>query len=145
MKAIKIAQVPAPAVRVTDTVQTAIPIMGNNAGCGIAVMDGEHLAGTISQEDVMKRVVSAGRDPAATLVKDAMTAPVSRTITPDTETDEALRLMFTYQQCYLPIVDEAGKLKGWLSICHLFQNHMDDLKGELESLVSYIAADGPGG
>lgn len=145
MKAIKIAQVPPPAVQVTDTVKRAIPIMGNDEGCGIAVLDGDRLVGTISKEDVMLRVVAEGLDPAATGVREVMTSPPRKTILPDTDADEALRLMFDNKQCYLPIVDEASRLRGWISICHLFRNHVDDLKNEIESLASYMAADGPGG
>ena len=145
MKAIKIAQVPAPSVQVNDTVQKAIPVMGSSAGCGIAVMDGKQLVGTISKEDVMTRVVGAGLDPATTIVRDVMTSPAQQTITPETDADEALRLMFSNQQCYLPIVDQQQELRGWLSICHLFKNHVEDLKGELDSLASYMGADGPGG
>jgi CBS domain-containing protein len=145
MKAIKLAQVPAPSVQISDTVKHALPVMGNDAGCGIAVMDGNQLVGTISKEDVMVRVVAAGLDPGATIVKDVMTSPPAKTITPDIDADEALRLMFSHRQCYLPIVDDQQKLRGWLSICHLFRNHVDDLKNELDSLASYIAADGPGG
>lgn len=145
MKAIKIAQVPAPSVQATDYVQRALPIMGNNEGCGIAVMEGERLVGTISKEDVLSRVVEAGLSPAVTMVKDVMTSPPRKTIPPDMDADEALRLMFSHQQCYLPIVDDEQNLRGWISICHLFRNHVDDLKNELESLASYMAADGPGG
>jgi len=145
MKAIKIAQVPAPSVPIGANVKQALPIMGNDEGCGIAVIDGDRLVGTISKEDVMLRVVAAGLDPARTPVRDVMTSPPKKTIGPDMDADEALRLMFSEKQCYLPIVDQARRLRGWLSICHLFRNHVDDLKNELDSLAAYIAADGPGG
>ncbi len=145
MKAIKIAQVPAPSVQTSATVRQALPIMGNDEGCGIAVMEGQRLVGTISKEDVMLRVIAAGLDAGTTIVREVMTSPPKKTISPETDADEALRLMFAEKQCYLPIVDAEQKLQGWLSICHLFRNHVDDLKLELESLASYISADGPGG
>jgi hypothetical protein len=66
-------------------------------------------------------------------------------VSTETETDEALKLMFDRKQCYLAIVDQEGILKGWLAICNLFQDHVTDLTRELDSLASYIAADGPGG
>ena len=144
MKVIKIAQMPPPAVPVTATVKQAVPIMGNENGCALAVMDGERLAGTFSKDDVLKRVVAAGLNPETTSVGDVMNTAFE-TITTDIGTDEALKLMFTRRRCYFPVVDDQGALKGWLALCHLFQNHVDDLGRELDALESYISADGPGG
>ena len=79
-----------------------------------------------------------------TLVGDVMSVAVD-TIPVDMETDEALKLMFTQRRCYYPVVDSQGAIKGWLALCHLFQNHVEDLGRELDSLESYISADGPGG
>jgi hypothetical protein len=69
----------------------------------------------------------------------------AETVTTETETDEALKQMFARKKCYLGIVDNNGTLKGWLAICNLFQDHVEDLSRELDSLASYISADGPGG
>ncbi len=144
MKVIKIAQVPPPAVQTTATVKEAIPAMDSQHGCGIAVLDGTRLVGTLSRDDVLQRVVGQGMNPESTRVREVMNAAPD-TVRADTETDEALKLMFARRKCYLGIVDEAGALKGWLAICNLFQDHVEDLTRELDSLASYISADGPGG
>jgi predicted transcriptional regulator len=144
MKVIKIAQVPPPTVQTTATVKEAIPAMDSQRGCGIAVLEGKRLVGTLSRDDVMQRVISAGMKPESTLVREVMNAAPD-VVNTDTETDEALRLMFARRKCYLGIVDKEGALKGWLAICSLFQDHVEDLTRELDSLASYISADGPGG
>lgn len=144
MKVIKIAQVPPPTVPINATIREAIPIMGSEQGCAVAVMDGERLAGTLSKDDVMVRVIAAGLNPDTTKVGEVMTSP-PLTVTAETGTDEALKLMFSRHQCYFPVVDKEGRIKGWLAICHLFQNHVEDLGRELDSLESYLSADGPGG
>jgi predicted transcriptional regulator len=144
LKVIKIAQVPPPAVSMHATVKQAIPIMGSEQGCALAVMDGERLAGTLSKDEVLTRVVAAGLDPATTKVGDVMTAP-AETVTVDTETGEALKLMFSRRCCYFPVVDHQGAVKGWLALCHLFQNHVEDMGRELDALEAYLSADGPGG
>ncbi len=144
MKVIKIAQVPPPTILINATIKEAIPAMGSRHGCGIAVMDGNRLAGTLSRDDVMLRVIGAGLNPETTRVGQVMNAP-AETVTADTETDAALKLMFERKKCYLGIVDESGTLKGWLAICNLFQDHVEDLTRELDSLAAYISADGPGG
>jgi CBS domain-containing protein len=144
MKVIKIAQVPPPAVPITATVKQAIPIMAREQGCALAVMDGDRLAGTISKDDLIRRVIGEGLNPETATVGEVMTSP-AETITVETEADEALKLMFTRHRCYYPVVDRQGALKGWLAVCHLFQNHVEDLGRELDALESYLSADGPGG
>lgn len=144
MKAIKIAQVPPPTLPIAATVKQAVTALGSERGCAVAVMDGNRLAGTLSKDDVLLRVVGGGLNPETTTVGEVMTSSV-RTATVDTKAEEALRLMISSRQCYLPVVDSEGLLKGWLAICHLFQNQLDDLSCELDSLEAYICADGPGG
>ena len=144
MKVIKIAQIPPPSVQIHDTVQAAIASMGADAGCAVAVLDGDRLAGTLSKDDVLTRLVAAGLNPSTTKVGQIMTSAPA-TVTSETEVDEALRLMFSLKQCYLPIVDASGNMKGWVAICNLFKNNVEDLTVQLESLAAYYAADGPGG
>ena len=144
MKAIKIAQVPPPTLPITATVKQAVAALGSERGCAVAVMDGSRLAGTLSKDDVLLRVVGGGLNPETTTVREVMNSRV-RTVTPETKAEEALKLMMSYRQCYLPVVDSEGRLKGWLAICHLFQNQLEEMSGELDSLEAYICADGPGG
>ncbi len=144
MKVIKIAQIPPPAVSLTATIKEAIPIMGSEQGCALAVMDGDRLAGTLSKDNVMERVIAEGLNPETTRVSDVMCSP-AETISADTEAGEALRMMFARGRCYYPVVDGEGVIKGWLALCHLFKNHVEDLGRELDSLEAYLSADGPGG
>jgi CBS domain-containing protein len=144
MKVIKIAQAPPPVVPITATIRQAVPIMGSEQGCALAVMDGDRLAGTLSKEEVMKRVIAGGLNPDTTKVGEIMQSP-AETISVDTEAGEALRLMFAHGRCYYPVVDEQGVLRGWLALCNLFKNHVEDLGHELDALESYLSADGPGG
>ena len=144
MKVIKIAQVPPPAVSMTATVKEAVPIMGSEQGCALAVMDGDRLAGTLSKDDLIKRVVAEGLDPDTTKVGEVMRSP-AETISVDMEAAEALKLMFSHRRCFYPVVDQQGIRKGWLALCHLFQNHVEDLGRELDALEAYLSADGPGG
>lgn len=144
MKVIKIAKVPPPTVPLTATVREAVPIMGSEHGCALAVMDGDRLAGTLSKEDVLKHVIAEGKNPDVIKVGEIMRAP-AETISTETEAGEALKLMFTHGRCYYPVVDQQGAIKGWLALCNLFQNHVEDLGRELDALEAYLSADGPGG
>jgi len=144
MKALKIATVPPPTIQAALSVKEAIPLMAAEHGCAVAVLDGERLVGTLSKDDVLARVVAAGRDPSVTRIADVMTQP-AESVTVDSETSEALKRMFDVKKCYLPVVEQDGTLKGWLAICNLFRDHVEDLDRELDSLAAYLAADGPGG
>jgi signal-transduction protein with cAMP-binding, CBS, and nucleotidyltransferase domain len=93
---------------------------------------------------VLRRVIANGLDPNTTTVGEVMTWP-SLTVTTDADAQEALALMFSKHQCYLPVVDLEGSIKGWLAICQLFQNNLEDLNRQLDSIEAYLSADGPGG
>jgi len=143
MKVIKIAQVPPPTVQADSKIKEAIPKMGSQCGCGLAVLDGETLVGSLSRDDVMLRVVAAGLDVEATKVSEVMVPAES--VTTDTEAKDALKAMLGSGKCFLGVVDKDGSLKGWLALCHLFREREEDLTHQLDSLASYMAADGPGG
>ena len=144
MKVMKIATVPPPAVQLGCTIKDAIPAMVSQHGCAVAVLDGSRIVGTLSRDDVLTRVVSSGLNPERTKVSEIMDSPAI-TVSVETDTDEALKRMFANRKCYLGIVDQDGTLKGWLAICSLFENHVEDLTRELDSLAAYMSADGPGG
>jgi CBS domain-containing protein len=143
MKVIKIAQVPPPTVQADATIKQAIPNMRSECGCGVAVLDGESLVGSLSRDDVMLRVIGNGLNLEETKVREVM-APAA-TVTTDTDAREALKTMYESGKCFLGVVDEAGALQGWLAICNLFREREQDLAHQLDSLVAYMAADGPGG
>ena len=144
MKAIKIATVPPPSIQAECTLKDAIPAISRQHGCAVAVMDGNRLVGSLSRDDVLSRVVGSGLNPALTKVSQVMDSPAF-TLPLDVEASEALQWMSSNRKCYLGLVDDGGVLKGWIAICDLFANHVEDLTRELDSLAAYIAADGPGG
>jgi CBS domain-containing protein len=75
------------------------------------IVEGDRLVGTLTDRDIAVRVVSEGRDPEQTTVRDVMSTDVV-TVDPQQELDEALRLMASNQVRRLPVVEEDGKLVG---------------------------------
>jgi CBS domain-containing protein len=144
MKVETIATVPPPTVQADSTVKDAIPSMTSRCGCGVAVLDGTAFVGTLSRDDVMLRVLAQGLNVATTKVRDVMHPPVE-TVPAGTEASEALKKMYAQGRCYLGVVDDQGSLAGWLAICNLFQEREEDLGKQMDSIVSYLAADNPGG
>jgi CBS domain-containing protein len=76
----------------------------------IPVMDEGKLLGTVTDRDIVVRIVAEGKDPQSTRVREiASTAVV--TVEPDDDLDEALHLMARYQVRRLPVVED-GRLIG---------------------------------
>jgi len=144
MKVSKIAQVPPPTVQADSMVKDAIPKMNSSCGCGVAVLDGEKFVGTLSRDDVLLRVATDALNVQTTPVRSVMHPPVE-TVSADTDAKEALRKMHAQGRCYLGVVDDTGALKGWLAICDLFKETEEDLSQQMDAIVSYLAADNPGG
>jgi len=128
----------------TATVLDAIQAMTGAKVGSVAVVDGNVLEGIFSERDVMLRVVAEGRDPKTTTVEEVMTSPV-QTIQKRTTGEEALRIMVQNHIRHLPVVDEAGQVQAMVSMRSLLEEQVHDLHQQLDSLESYITADGIGG
>jgi CBS domain-containing protein len=128
----------------TDTVMKAIEIMGSARIGSVLIEEDGRLAGIFSERDVMLRVVLEHRDPNKTRVEEVMTTPV-HAISMRTTGDEALKIMVQEHIRHLPIVDEKGRAQAIVSMRGLLQEKVSELHQQLDSLESYITADGIGG
>jgi len=128
----------------TATVMDAIHAMAGAKVGSVVVVDGDALEGIFSERDVMLRIVGEGRDPKTTLVEEVMTSPV-QTIPKRTTGEEALRIMVQNHIRHLPVIDEKGQVQAMVSMRSLLEEQVQQLHQQLNSLESYIAADGIGG
>ncbi|PYS47858.1 MAG: histidine kinase [Acidobacteria bacterium] len=128
----------------TTTVIEAIELMASAKIGSVVVVHDDHVEGIFSERDVMLRVVLEGRDPKRTKVEEVMTARV-HTVSPQTTGDEALRIMVQEHIRHLPVVDEKGRAQAIVSMRSLLEEKVKELHLELDSLESYISADGIGG
>ena len=128
----------------TATVMETIRTMAGAKVGSVLVVDGDRLLGIFSERDVMLRVVVEGRNPEYTTVEEVMTSPV-QTIPPETTGDAALRIMHQGHIRHLPVVDDKGRVVAVVSMRSLLQEKIEELNQQLDSLESYITADGIGG
>ena len=126
------------------TVMEAIEIMAAARIGSVLIVDDGRLAGIFSERDVMLRVVLEHRDPRKTRVEEVMTSPV-HAISMRMTGDEALKIMVQEHIRHLPIVDDRGQAQAIVSIRSLLQEKVSELHQQLDSLESYITADGIGG
>ena len=126
------------------TVMEAVETMGAAKIGSVLIVDGGRLLGIFSERDVMLRVVVEHRDPQRTRVEEVMTSPV-HSISVGTTGDEALRIMVQEHIRHLPVVDDKGQVQALVSMRNLLQEKVTELYQQLDSLESYITADGIGG
>ncbi len=144
MGLLRIASVPAVIVSPDDPVLEAVRRMHERNVGASAVVENGRLAGVFTERDVMNRVVLDRRDPETTPVRDVMTKDVV-TAKRDMPYGEALQLMVGRHFRHIPVLDDDGKVVGILSARDLYEHAVERLSDELNAVVSYFAADGPGG
>ncbi|HEY6836423.1 MAG TPA: CBS domain-containing protein [Gaiellaceae bacterium] len=110
--------------------------MMKDENVGIApVVEGERLVGTLTDRDVVVRVVAEGRDPHTVNVREVMSiAPV--TVEPEHDLDEALRLMASHQVRRLPVVEDGDRVVGVLAQADVAEETKAKKTGELVEEIS---------
>ncbi len=92
------------------TVAEAVAAMSTkNYGSVVVVDDQQKIVGMVTERDVMKRLVNAGKDAAKTNLSDIMTSEV-RVARETDDLRDWLRIMSNERFRRLPVVDDDGKL-----------------------------------
>lgn len=95
-----------------DTLRAAAQRMWEQQTGSLLILDGESVAGIVTERDVMK-AVGQGHDPQSTTVAEIMTTEVL-TVAPATTLHEAARHMAARWIRHLPVIDE-GRVVGMVS------------------------------
>lgn len=91
----------------------------------VYVTDGERLVGVITRKTLVREVVAAGFDPAATTLGEIAEAP-AHTIGPNVPLDEAFRFLEKHDLERVPVVDRDSRLVGVLSRSVLLRRLAED-------------------
>jgi CBS domain-containing protein len=120
-------QASSPAVEAAKLMQQA------DAGM-IPVVDDDRLMGTVTDRDIVMRVVAAGKDPQSTTAGEIASSDVV-TVEPDQDLDEALSLMARHQIRRLPVIED-GRLVGVLAQADVARAGEEHQVGETVEQIS---------
>jgi len=101
----------------------------------IPVVEGDKLIGTVTDRDIVIRVVAEGKDPATTTLGEIASRELV-TLDPAQDLDEALRLMAHHQVRRLPVVEEDGKLVGIVAQKDVAQHASYEQTGDVVEDIS---------
>lgn len=118
------------------TVFDVVRRLGEKRIGALPVVDGDAIAGIISERDVIYCLRDHGPEVLEWPVSRVMSSPA---ITADSQTDvlTALALMTQRRIRHLPVVD-GGQIRGIVSIGDLVKHRMDRIEAEAEAMRDYI-------
>jgi CBS domain-containing protein len=114
----------------------AIRLMAEHGIGALLVMQGDKLAGIVSERDYARKVILKGRSSSDTPVSQIMTAEVI-TVGPDASAQQCMQVMTDRRVRHLPVL-EAGRVVGMLSIGDLVRSVLAEQAQTIEQLESYI-------
>ena len=125
-----------------DTVFDALKLMADKNIGSVLVMDGEKLAGILSERDYARKVVLHGKTSRHLPVREIMTGDV-QTISPDENIDRCMALMTAKHIRHLPVVED-GRVVGLISIGDVVKAVIEDQAFLLDQMEAYIAGQSVG-
>ncbi len=128
---------PLVSVAPTDTVQQALALLARHDIGAVLVLDKGKVAGIFSERDFARKVGLPGRSFLATAVREVMSDHVFY-VTPAQTVEECLAIMTDRHIRHLPVVNEAQKLLGILSIGDLVKATISLQAFRIEQLERYI-------
>ena len=123
----------------TASVFDAVKLMAEKNIGALVVMEGETIAGIITERDYARKIVLMARSSKDTPVRDIMTSSAMY-VSPAHRSEECMALMTASRVRHLLVI-ENGKLLGLVSIGDLVKETISEQKFIIEQLQHYITGD----
>lgn len=119
------------------TVTEALDVLAeHNIGAIVVSDDGDHLAGILSERDIVRDLAEFGASCLDRSVGELMTTSLTTCTSHDT-TDDVMALMTDGRMRHVPVVDD-GHLVGIVSIGDVVKSRMDELELQKAGLEDYV-------
>ncbi len=129
-------------VQTSASVYEAVEVMcENNIGCVLVFTKTGALSGLCAERDVFCKVILAGLSPRKIEVREVMT-PKRRLITVSRTTtlSECMDIITEKRVRHLPVVNEAGKIEGMISIGDVVKTLSSEKELMIRQLEHYIGS-----
>ncbi len=124
------------AIAPTASVFDALQLMASKGVGALLVMEGERVAGIVTERDYARKIALMSRTSKETLVREIMTSEVMY-VHPHQTSEECMALMTENRLRHLPVMDD-GHLLGLISIGDLVKNIISEQQFIIEQLEHYI-------
>jgi CBS domain-containing protein len=124
----------------TSTVYEALQKMAQEGIGALIVLDGEELAGIVSERDYARKIVLLGQRSADTPVKEIMTKNVI-CVSSDHGVEASMSIMSDKRVRHLVVRDD-DRITGVISIGDVVKAIIDDQQFTIEQLKTYISGRG---
>jgi CBS domain-containing protein len=123
----------------SETVGAVCALLHSRRVGAMVVMEGDRIAGIVSERDVVRALAEEGAQALAKPVASCMTRDVVFADLDET-VDSLLSRMTDRRIRHLPVCGEHGRLVGIVSIGDLVKWKITEVEAEAEGLKAYIAA-----
>ena len=121
----------------TDSVERVSQVLRDaRIGAVLVVDEGGHMAGILSERDIVHGLASRGAEVLAEPVSALMTREV-RTCTPESSVDQLMEQMLAERIRHLPVVDQ-GALVGIVSVGDVVKQGHAEMLAVRDTLQRYI-------
>jgi CBS domain-containing protein len=124
-------------IRPDASVLDAIKLMSDKGVGALVVMDGDAMAGIVTERDYARKVILKGRASDTTPVRDIMSVDVVTTSSHES-VEKCMNTVTDLRIRHLPVVDD-GKVCGIISIGDLVKAIIADQQHAIEQLEHYIS------
>lgn len=123
----------------TESVEALLALLAdNNIGAAVVSEDGTHIAGIVSERDVVRALAAQGAGALTQPVSEIMTTGV-HTVDPDSAIEETAHIM-TYERIrHVPVIVD-GSLYAIVSIGDVVKYRIEQLTDERNHLLGYLHA-----
>ena len=121
-----------------DSVYRALEVMADKGVGALVVLEGDRLAGIVSERDYARKVVLLGKSSFDASVEEIMTSEVT-TVAGTDDVDACMDLMTERRIRHLPVVEE-DRVVGVISIGDVVRAVISDRESMIEQLERYITS-----